>query len=291
MSKKLKVLSLFSGIGAYEKALSNLGIDFDLIGYCEIDENASKCYSYIHQVDESKNLKDVKAVADNPAVLEDFDLLTFSPPCQDISTAGKHAGINENTRTGLMWEVVKIIEAKKPKYLVMENVKNLNGRYKPVLDAYIAGLEELGYKCASAVLNAKNYGTPQNRERLFMVARLDEQPKLPEPNPDAMRDMSEYLDVPGKVQRRKTDAKPCVAYTVRVGGRKSKIGNKHNWDGYYVDGKEHFLTAKECLKLMGFTDSDYKVLADNDMSETAIAKVAGNSVVVSVLEAVFKELL
>src|ERR1043165_4610503 len=119
----LKVLSLFSGIGAYEKALKNLGINFELVNYCEIDPKTAKCYSLVHNVSENKNLKDVTTiVAEN---LPKIDLLVYSPPCQDISTAGQHAGISKNTRTGLMWNVVDILRKKRPQYFVMENVKNL----------------------------------------------------------------------------------------------------------------------------------------------------------------------
>ena len=115
--QKLKMISLFSGIGAYEKALKNLGVSVEVVKYCEIDLHASFCYSVIHGVPETKNLHDVSKLHHfcNMNMLPDFDLLTFSPPCQDISIAGQHAGIGEGTRTGLMWEVMDLLRVKRPK--------------------------------------------------------------------------------------------------------------------------------------------------------------------------------
>jgi DNA (cytosine-5)-methyltransferase 1 len=282
----MKVFSLFSGIGAYEKALKNLGIDFELEAYCEIDPKTSRCYSIVHGVDESKNLVDVKKI--DPSILGDIDLLVYSPPCQDISTAGRHAGITSETRTGLMWNVVGLIEAKKPKYFIMENVKNLAGKYRSVLDEYVSTLEKIGYTCIWEVLNAKDYGTPQNRQRLFLVgirSNVNHSFQMP-PKKPLDRFLKDYLtDL--KVETIDKD----VAYTVRLGGRKSKVGNKHNWDGYMVNGKEYYLTSKDCLLLMGFSEEDHRRLSDSGISEGKILKVAGNSVVVSVLECILTELL
>lgn len=282
----ISVVSLFSGIGAYEKALENLGIEFRLEAYCELDPKTSRCYSLLHGTEESKNLRDVKEI--DPEKIGEIDLLVYSPPCQDISTAGRHAGIDESTRTGLMWNVVGLIERKRPKWIVMENVKNLQGKYKPVLDDYVRTVEELGYKCSCRVLNGKDHGTPQNRQRLFMVgtrADLGQKFEMPSKRPleRLLKDFLKDVDV-------KTIDKE-VSYTIRLGGRKSKVGNKHNWDGYIVNGKEYYLTAKDCLLLMGFDEKDYEKLRDAGISEGKIAKVAGNSIVVSVLEDIFRNLL
>lgn len=281
----ISVTSLFSGIGAYEKALKNIGVEFRLESYCEIDPKTSRCYSLIHGVDESKNIVDVTKY--DPSKTPDMDLLVYSPPCQDISTAGRHAGITSSTRTGLMWNVVGIIGAKKPKWIVMENVKNLQGRYKPVLDDYVRAVEELGYRCSCGVLNGKDHGTPQNRQRLFMVALrgdLGTEFEMPPKRP-LTRFLRDYLK---DVEVSAIDKE--VSYTIRLGGRKSKVGNKHNWDGYIVNGKEYYLTAKDCLMLMGFEEADYFKLRDGGISEGKIAKVAGNSIVVTVLEDIFRSM-
>ena len=286
MERNLKVVSLFSGIGAYEKALSNLGIEYELEAYCELDPKTSKCYSAIHGIEESKNLVDVKSI--EPSKLGNFDLLVYSPPCQDISTAGRHAGITSETRTGLMWNVVTLIEAKRPKYLVMENVKNLAGKYSAVLDEYVKALEGLGYRCQHGVLNAKDYGTPQGRQRLFLVGVRDDLGRefnMPAKRPLTRR-LADYLtDLTVETIDRE------VAFTVRLGGRRSRVGNKHNWDGYMVNGREYYLTGKDCLLLMGFSKEDYDSMRDSGVPDGKIAKVAGNSVVVTVLEAILGELL
>lgn len=170
----LKVLSLFSGIGAFEKALDNLEVDYDLVGYCEIDKYASKSYAAIHDVSEDMNFGDITKL-DESKLPKDIDFITYGFPCQDISVAGKQKGFHHEdgslTRSGLFFEALRIIEATKPKIAIAENVKNLTGKkfseqFKIVLDS----LEEAGYNNYWKVLNAKDYGIPQNRERVFIVS-------------------------------------------------------------------------------------------------------------------------
>lgn len=170
----LALLSLFSGIGAFEKALENLEIEYDLIDFCEIDKYAARSYRAIHQVDESKNLGDITKV-DETKLPKDFDFLTYGFPCQDISIAGKQKGlINDDgtqTRSGLFFEALRIIEATKPKIAIAENVKNLVGKkFNAQFQVVLASLETAGYNNYWAVLNAKDYGVPQNRERVFIVS-------------------------------------------------------------------------------------------------------------------------
>ena len=170
----LRYLSLFSGIGAFEKALTNLGVKYEVVNYCEIDKYASKSYSAIHGVPESKNLWDITKV--NVFNLpKDIDLLTYGFPCQDISLAGKQKGMfNEDgslTRSGLFFKALDVIEYVKPKVAIAENVKALTSKkfteeFKTVLDS----LEKAGYNNYWKVLNAKDYGIPQNRERVFIVS-------------------------------------------------------------------------------------------------------------------------
>lgn len=173
-NSKLKLLSLFSGIGAFEKALDNLGVDYELVNYCEIDKYASKSYSLIHNVSEDKNLWDVTKV-DTRKLPKDIDLITYGFPCQDISLAGKQQGLfNEDgskTRSGLFFEALRIIEDTKPKFAIAENVKNLvSKKFKNEFEIVLKSLEETGYNNYYQVLNAKDYGIPQNRERVFIVS-------------------------------------------------------------------------------------------------------------------------
>ena len=170
----MKVLSLFSGIGAFEKALDKLGVPYELAGYCEIDKYASKSYSAIHGVPESLNLGDITKI-DEKQLPHDLDLITYGFPCQDISNAGKQKGLyNEDgslTRSGLFFEALRIIEETKPRVAIAENVKNLTGkRFAEQFKTVLESLEEAGYNNYWKVLNLKDFGVPQNRERVFIIS-------------------------------------------------------------------------------------------------------------------------
>ena len=132
----------------------------------------------------SKNYGDIRII--DPAELPDFDLFTYSFPCQDISVAGYQSGLDKEsgTRSSLLWECCKIITAKKPKYLMMENVKNLVGRnHKANFEKFLDYLESIGYTNYWKILNARDYGVPQNRERVFCVSILDNSEKFTFPEP------------------------------------------------------------------------------------------------------------
>ena len=192
--KILKVLSLFSGIGAFEKALDRLNIDYELVAFSEIDKYATKSYCAIHGVDESMNLGDITKVDEN-SLPKDIDLITYGFPCQDISLAGKQKGLFNNdgtqTRSGLFFEALRIIEATKPKIAIAENVKNLTGKkFKEQFELVLKSLEEAGYSNYWKVLNAKDYGIPQNRERVFIISirkDIDKGFEFPEPFPLKLR--------------------------------------------------------------------------------------------------------
>lgn len=166
----IRVLELFGGYGSQALALENLGIEFksDL---CEIDKYAIQAYNQIHG--ETFNYGDICSIDETK--LPYYDLITYSSPCQDFSQAGKQAGGEKGsgTRSSLLWECERIIRAVKPKYLLMENVKALTSKkFMPLFANWLRTLEELGYKNWWKVLNAKDYGVPQNRERVFMVSIL-----------------------------------------------------------------------------------------------------------------------
>ena len=190
----MKVLSLFSGIGAFEKALDRLNIDYELVAFSEIDKYATKSYCAIHGVDESMNLGDITKVDEN-SLPKDIDLITYGFPCQDISLAGKQKGLFNNdgtqTRSGLFFEALRIIEATKPKIAIAENVKNLTGKkFKEQFELVLKSLEEAGYSNYWKVLNAKDYGIPQNRERVFIISirkDVDKGYEFPEPFPLQLR--------------------------------------------------------------------------------------------------------
>lgn len=170
----MKILSLFSGIGAFEKSLDNLGIDYELVGFSEIDKYAVKSYCAVHGVDESLNLGDITKV-DETKLPKDIDLITYGFPCQDISLAGKGKGLfnadGTKTRSGLFFDALRIIEESQPKVAIAENVKNLTGKkFKLQFEIVLKCLENAGYNNYWKVLNAKDFGIPQNRERVFIVS-------------------------------------------------------------------------------------------------------------------------
>lgn len=164
----IQFLSLFSGIGAPEKALDRLGVEYNLVNYCEIDKYASKSYSAIHNVPESKNLGDITKV--DTSKLPHIDMICYGFPCQDISLAGLQKGLfNEDgskTRSGLFFEALRIIEDTKPAVAIAENVKNLTSKkFAEQFEIVLNSLDNAGYNNYWQVLNAKDYGVPQNRER------------------------------------------------------------------------------------------------------------------------------
>lgn len=181
----LKLFSLFSGIGGPEKALKRLGIQYELVGYSEIDKYASKSYSAVHDESEIKNYWDITKIDEKR--IPDFDLMTWGFPCQDISIAGKQAGVHKGTRSGLYYEGLRILKEKKPKYSIIENVKALvSKKFKDTFESILNDLEEAGYNNYWQVLNAKDYGIPQNRERVFIISirkDIDQQYEFPKKEP------------------------------------------------------------------------------------------------------------
>ena len=170
MSKELKVLELFSGIGSQHKALTNIGIK-SICTQCDIDKYAIQAYNAIHG--ETENLGNISLIDESKFVRDQWDLVTYSSPCQDFSFAGLQKGGEKGsgTRSSLLWEVEKIVKQVHPKYLLMENVKALvSKKFLSCFEKWIETLNSYGYKTYWKVLNAKNYGIPQNRERVFAVS-------------------------------------------------------------------------------------------------------------------------
>lgn len=168
----MNLLSLFSGIGAFEKALDNEGIKYNLVNYCEIDKYASRSYAAIHNISEELNLIDVTKI--DTSSLSDIDLITYGFPCQDISQAGNQKGFTDEngecTRSGLFFEALRIIKDLKPKYAIAENVKALTSKkFTAEFATVLESLEQAGYNNYYKVLNAKDYGIPQNRESIHCI--------------------------------------------------------------------------------------------------------------------------
>lgn len=253
------------------------------------------------------NYGDIQRI--NPTTLPDFDLFTYSFPCQDISVAGYQCGLNEDsgTRSSLLWECCKIIETKRPKYLLMENVKNLVGKnHKDNFLKFLDYLESLGYKNSWAVLNARDYGVPQNRERVFCISELESKRDFVFPEPIGLKfkledilekdvDEKYYLNN-GQVTDKpiKQEYSYCLDSNYWKGTtlqsflkkrRRQLVTDRVNESGQYIPRR---LTPKETWRLMGVNDEDIEK-ASQLMSNTSLYKQSGNSIVVQVLEAIFRQ--
>lgn len=165
--QKIKVIEAFAGYGSQAMALKRAGVNFKTVAIIENDKYASAAYNAVHG--ETPNFGDITKV--NPKELPDCGLFTYSFPCTDVSIAGRGDGINENTRSGLLWHCERIIAEKLPETLLCENVKNLiSKKHIGGFKKWCHRLESLGYRNYWQVMNAKDYGVPQNRERFFMVS-------------------------------------------------------------------------------------------------------------------------
>jgi DNA (cytosine-5)-methyltransferase 1 len=163
----LKVLELFGGIGACSKALERLNIDFEIVDYVEIDKYAVASFNAMHNT----NFAPQDICTWNKDI--DVDLIMHGSPCQDISLAGKQAGADKDsgTRSSLMYETIRIVNKLKPKYVIWENVKNIiSKKHIHNFNNYLEEMSRGGYTSYYQVLNAKDYGIPQNRERVFTVS-------------------------------------------------------------------------------------------------------------------------
>ena len=370
----LKVIEAFAGVGSQRMALRNLGIKHEVVGIFEIDKFALKSYEAIHG--ECPNLGDISKI--DVKDIPQHDLFTYSFPCQDLSIAGKQKGIIRGvTRSGLLYECERIIKYCKPKYLLLENVKNLVGKKnKPQFDEWLKFLEDLGYTNYWKVLNAKDYGVPQNRERVFVVSILGEHEPYSFPLPikldksikdiledeveekyyfktdkaekliskvkDSMLNKKECCDstllkpkilqvgncitarydagiqnkqsigvaVVEKILISQATKKGCIEMDIpgvcdlsypnpktrrgRVqekGGISPTLTASENGISYI--NKEYRirkLTPLECWRLMDFTDEDFYKAKNVGVSNSQLYKQAGNSIVVKVLEGIFKEL-
>jgi len=320
--KRISLLSLYSGIGAFEKSLKNIGLDYKLVNFCEIDNYASLSYSLLHDVPEKLNLGDITKVDEN--VLPQVDMITYGFPCQSFSVAGKRLGFEDKRTGNLFFESMRIAKKCKPNYLIAENVKGLIGHNGGgTLRTVINTLNSLGYNNYYKVLNSINFDIPQNRERVFIVSIKKEIDtgdfQFPE-GTHTNKTVEDFLDVLNQNRHINSTLKPYLD-TKYHKVFKSNNGIKKVFDGnaqgyftsdytgkrlYSVQGISPTLTTNggipvfieigstlnglERLRLQGFTDEDYYKLKDR-IPENQIKKQAGNSITVNVIQAILKELL
>ena len=172
--KPLRVFTSFSGYDSQCMALDRIGIPYELVGWSEIDKYAIQAHNALYPQWADRNYGDISKI--DWSQVPDFDLFTYSFPCTDISNAGQQKGLEEGsgTRSSLLWECTKAIETKRPKYLLMENVKALvSQKFLPFYKKWEQYLAALGYDNHCKVINAVECGVPQNRERIFIFSILN----------------------------------------------------------------------------------------------------------------------
>jgi DNA (cytosine-5)-methyltransferase 1 len=268
----MRVLELFAGYGSQALALENLGIEFTS-DISEIDKYAIQAYNQLHG--DTHNWGDITKIDETK--LPYYDLITYSSPCQDFSVAGLQKGgdAGSGTRSSLLWECERIIRAVKPKYLLMENVKNLVGK-KHIHNfiSWLQVLEMMGYQNYWQVLNAKDYGVPQNRERVFVVSILGCGQYL-FPNPvkleKRLKDILEpvvdekyYLKCDSLIEKLKDKQ---YLNTIRCGG--GSTDTKHSWDIVCVasrgreNGQELEVNETGCSNALTSVQKDNYLLEPN----------------------------
>lgn len=311
----IKLLELFGGIGACTKAFDRLGLKYKVVDYVEIDKYAVQSYNALHGT--TFEPQDITQWNKNI----DVNFIMHGSPCQDFSLIGKQAGGDENsgTRSSLMYETIRIVSKLTPKYVVWENVKNvLSNKHIHNFEKYCDRMQNLGYTNYYKVLNAKDYGIPQNRARLFVVSIRNDVNKAFEFQPEdkLYRQLRHFLEENVKEKYYLQDGtdnrffvqaydtlreKPCQTFDVINAFNKtvSKTGIcptiTTRPEGFktailIVDGKRvRKITPRECWRLMGFDDSDFDKVCKIH-SDAKLYHQAGNSIVVNVLESIISSL-
>lgn len=300
---KYTFIDLFAGIGGFHYAFHELGARCLFVS--EWDNYARATYKYNFQKiqpnlfkDEKKYfIGDIHDVSDLPEdkmrkAIPDFDILTGGFPCQPFSQAGKKRGFND-TRGTLFHEIKKILKAKKPVAYFLENVRNLEkhdgGKTIEIIEN---DLHSLGYSFFKQVIRGSDFGLPTHRPRLYMVGFFgDPNNKInfefPKPDLNIKKiTLKKIFNGVCTYDKRGTRVRE-IGFTLRVGGRGSTINNRHNWEYYWVNGKEHRINIKEAQLMMGFPKS-FKF---PDIPESQKMKQLGNSVAVNAIKATAEQIL
>lgn len=316
-AKPLAIVELFGGIGAFRKALLNKAIAHQVVSYVEIDKNCVKSYNRLYnEYFFPQSVIDYHLPNDRPV-----DILMHGSPCQDFSRAGIRQGGLEGsgTRSSLLFETLRVIEEApfKPQWVIWENVKGvLDRKLRPAFEAYLEVMSELGYTTTYSILNSRDFGIPQRRERLFAVSYLSTTNPFDFGNLKRKRSppLAEFLE--HKTKEKYVVKQPSLLrlfdptstykpgfkkrlrvlkdYCFTICTRPMSIPNA----GFLrlSDGRHRVLTERECFRLMGFSDGDFdKLLEAFPEKETKMSSIlykqAGNSIVVPVLEAILQEIL
>lgn len=317
----LRAFTAFSGYDSQCMALDRIGLEYELVGWSEVDKAAIKAHDAVYPQWADRNFGDICKV-DWDAV-PGFDLFTYSFPCQAISTIGRMGGLvkGSGTTSSLLWECEKAVETKRPKYLVMENVSALlSERFAGQLGEWRRTLEGLGYSSFVRILDARDYGVPQSRRRVFMVSVLGcrEPYHFPMPCGRTGR-LSDFLDkdVEERFYKGKTgykrlnrllasgkvaseNAEPLFldvySQTIYKGYAPTILTVVKSGSNYYVKepsaagGRLRYPTPGECLRLMGVSEADMGRMRGAGIGEADLYRLAGNSIVVDVLAEIFRKL-
>ena len=285
--ENFKFIDLFAGIGGFHLAMHSLG------GKCvfasEIDEHARKTYKHNFKLISPQLFEDKLFNDDirniSPKEIPYFDVLCAGFPCQPFSQAGYKRGFDDNhksERGNLFFNIVEILEAKKPKAFFLENVRGIinhdNGNTFRVIREILE--DELGYSFYYKVVQASDYGLPQLRPRAFMIGFRDE---------GLLKGFHFPKKLPLKFNMSDVWAGKCsreIGFTIRVGGRGSNINDRRNWDAYLVDGIVRKLMPEQGKKMLGFPDEFFF-----PVSPTQAMKQLGNSVAVDAVRECAKALL
>ena len=310
---KVKILELFGGIGAIRKAFINLKIPYEVVDYVEIDKACVKSYNELYGEDYKP-----KSVVGYKVPNENIDLIMHGSPCQDFSRIGKKQGgvKNSGTRSSLLFETIRIIKEmkEKPKWIIWENVKGvLDRNMRDSFFIYLKELENLGYESKYEILNAMDFGIPQKRERIFVVSCLGAnnfsfnklESKETRPLSDFLeKDISELYTMTQpymlKFLNKGIDnsfrgrLKVIKDFSYTISTKQMRVPNSGIID--IGNGKYRYLTERECLRLMGFDDSDIDKLEEvhprrKNCTSSKLYKQAGNSIVVDILMAITKVLM
>lgn len=308
--RPVQILELFGGIGSPRCALRNLGIQTKAIDYVEIDEKAVRSYNSMFAEELSYKTQSVVGWNLKP------DILIHGSPCQDFSIAGKQKGADEGseTRSSLMWETIHIIEQMgkwKPKYVIWENVRNVTSRHMIAnFIRYQKEMERMGYTNNYEVLDAREFGLPQARERVFTISVLGgEKFQFDELIRTPMRSIDEFLEKNEEVPEVYDVTQPSVREVIGVTGSVKRATiiedyaftittRQDRTPAQVIDcgkGRYRYLTELECWRLQGYTDEDFKrakaVQEKKGRYYTALYKQAGNSIAVPIFESIFRKII
>ena len=292
----MKFLDLFAGIGGFRMGLEGLG--HECVGFCEIDKFARKSYKAIYDTEGEIELHDITQVTNEEwrKLRGTVDIICGGFPCQAFSIAGKRKGFLDETRGTLFFEIARAAKEIQPPLLFLENVKGLlsNDRGR-TFRTILSTLAELGYDAEWQLLNSKDFGVPQNRERVFIIGHLrgtsgrqvfpifEKNRTTNQANVKQIGNIIGGTSFGGNPQRGRVydiEGISPTLNTMQGGGLEPKI---------FIDGKIRKLTPRECWRLQGFSDWAFDK-AQEVNSNSQLYKQAGNSVTVNVIKAIAERL-